>query len=182
MARPVSVDLAMGARAFLLRMLRDRRGAAAIEFAVIALPLFTIIAGMIETGLLAFTSAVTEAATREAARQVRTGNVQTAADAAARFRAEFCRGLPATFTCADFYFDVRTFPEFAAIALPPVVYDAAGVPQGLAFAPGGANAVVTVRVIHPYRYITPLIGRAMGGGAAAVPLISTAVMRTEPFS
>lgn len=172
----------MGARAFSFRLLKDRRGAAAIEFAVIALPLFMMIAGMIETGILAFTSAVTEAATREAARQVRTGNVQTAADATARFRSEFCRGLPATFACESFYFDVRTFPEFASIVLPPVAYDANGVPQGLVFAPGGANAVVAVRVIHPYRFLTPLIGRVMGGASSTVPLISTAVMRTEPFS
>lgn len=172
----------MGARALGLRVLKDRRGAAAIEFAVIALPLFLMVAGTIETGVLAFTSAVTEAATREAARQVRTGNVQNAADALARFRTEFCQGLPATFDCAGFYFDVRTFSEFAAVSLPPLTYDADGVPQGLQFAPGGANSVVAVRVIHPYRYLTPLVGQVMGGGAATVPLISTAVMRTEPFS
>jgi Flp pilus assembly protein TadG len=172
----------MGARGRLFRILGDSRGTAALEFAVIALPLFIMIAGMIETGVLAFTSAVTEAATREAARQVRTGNVQTAADASARFRTEFCDNLPATFSCGNFYFDVRTFTEFASIALPPVSFNADGVPQGLQFAPGGANTVVTVRVIHPYRFLTPLIGELMGGSAATVPLISTAVMRTEPFS
>ena len=171
----------MRARDFLFRMAGDRCGAAAIEFAVIALPLFLMIAGTIETGLLAFTSAVTEASTRDAARQVRTGNVQNSADALARFRTEFCRGLPSTLSCGSFYFDVRTFPEFASIVLPPVTFDANGVPQGLQFAPGGANAVVAVRVIHPYRFMTPLVGNVMGGSAATVPLISTAVMRTEPF-
>lgn len=167
---------------FLVRIVEDRRGTAALEFAVIALPLFLMIAGMIETGVLAFTSAVTEAATREAARQVRTGNVQNASDAVARFRTEFCQNLPSTFNCASFYFDVRTFPEFASISLPPVVIGADGVPQGLQFAPGGANEVVSVRVIHSYHFMTPLIGEAMGGGSSTLTLISTAVMRTEPFS
>jgi Flp pilus assembly protein TadG len=172
----------MGARGLAFRILRDCRGTAAIEFAVIAMPLFIMILGMIETGLLAFTSAVTEAATREAARQVRTGNVQNASDAFASFRAEFCKNLPASFACGTFYFDVRTFPEFANVSLPAVSLDANGVPQGLQFAPGGANAVVSVRVIHPYHFITPLIGHLMGGASSTVPLISTAVMRTEPFS
>lgn len=172
----------MGAKGWVFRILKDGKGAAALEFAVIALPLFIMIAGMIETGVLAFTSAVTEAATREAARQVRTGNVQNATDAMARFRTEFCQGLPATFNCGSFYFDVRTFPEFASISLPPVSFDANGVPQGLQFVPGGANAVVAVRVIHAYRFLTPLIGELMGGASSTVPLISTAVMRTEPFS
>lgn len=172
----------MGARGLVFRILKDCKGTAAIEFAVIAMPLFIMIVGMIETGLLAFTSAVTEAATREAARQVRTGNVQTAADASAAFRTEFCNNLPAGFACGTFYFDVRTFPEFASISLPPVSLDASGVPQGLQFAPGGANAVVSVRVIHPYHFLTPLLGELMGGASATVPLISTAVMRTEPFA
>lgn len=172
----------MRARSFLFRMMKDGAGAAAVEFAVIALPLFIMIAGMIETGVMAFTSAVTEAATRDAARQVRTGNVQNAADSVARFRTEFCQSLPVTFSCGNFFFDVRTFPEFTSIILPPVAFDADGVPQGLQFAPGGANTVVTVRVIHPYRFMTPLVGRLMGGGSATVPLIATAVMRTEPFT
>ncbi|CAA7625901.1 TadE/TadG family type IV pilus assembly protein [Magnetospirillum sp. UT-4] len=164
-----------------LRLSGDRRGAAAVEFAVIALPLFMMLFGMIETGIMAFTSAVLEAATREAARQVRTGVVQNAGDAVARFRAEFCPHLPATLACDRFHFDVRTFPDFAAITLPPVTLDAAGVPQGLQFAPGAANEVVTVRVIHPYRFVTPWVGEVISGGGDVVPLISTAVMRTEPF-
>lgn len=171
----------MGARHFLVGMLDDRRGTAATEFAVIALPLFLMLTGMIETGIMAFTSAVQEAATREAARQVRTGNVQNSADAATRFRSEFCGQLPPSLPCGGFYFDVRTFPEFASITLPPVAFDAAGAPVGLQFSPGGANSVVTVRVIHPYRFLTPLVGEAMSGGRGTVPLISTAVMRTEPF-
>ena len=171
----------MRAKGFLDRILKDARGTAALEFAVIAMPLFIMIAGMIETGVLAFTSAVTEAATREAARQVRTGNVQTAADALARFRTEFCQNLPSTFSCGSFYFDVRTFSEFASISLPPVTFDANGVPQGLQFSPGEANTVVSVRVIHTYHFMTPLIGELMGGASSTVPLISTAVMRTEPF-
>ena len=165
----------------LSRIFGDCRGVAAVEFALIGLPLFVMLFGMIETGILAFTSAVLESATREAARQVRTGVVQNANDAASRFRDEFCPNLAATMVCGNFYFDVRTFPEFAQIVLPPVTYGADGVPQGLQFSPGGANAVIAVRVIHPYRFLTPFIGTLMGGGANSVPLISTAIMRAEPF-
>lgn len=166
----------------ILKALRpDRRGSAAVEFALVALPFFIMIAGMLETGYLAFTSAVMEGATREAARQVRTGVVQNAADAATRFQQEFCPNLMGLFACGDFYFDVRTFSDFAAITLPDPVYDAAGVPTNLQFNPGGANAITTVRVIHVHNLITPLIGPLMGGSSQSVPLISTTVMRTEPY-
>jgi Flp pilus assembly protein TadG len=171
----------MRGSSFLAGIAADCRGAAAIEFAVIALPLFMMLFGMIETGIMAFTSSVLEAATREAARQVRTGVVQGAADAASRFRTEFCPHLPATMACSRFYFDIRTFADFAAITLPPVSFDADGVPQGLQFAPGGANSVIAVRVIHPYRFMTPWVGQLMGGADNTVPLIATAVMRAEPY-
>ncbi|MBX9633588.1 MAG: pilus assembly protein, partial [Magnetospirillum sp.] len=134
-----------------------------------------------ETGYVAFKSAVMEGATREAARQVRTGIVQTAADAATRFRSEFCPNLVGLFPCTEFYFDVRTFADFNAIALPAVTYDVSGVPTNIVFAPGGANSVISVRVIHVHHVITPLLGQLMGGASATLPLLSTAVMRTEPY-
>lgn len=159
----------------------DRRGATATEFAIVALPFFMMVAGMVETGYVAFTAAVMEGATREAARQVRTGVVQGAADAATRFEDEFCPNLMGLFACKDFYFDVRTFPDFAGIVLPQPTYDAAGVPTNLQFNPGGANTVTTVRVIHVHTFMTPLIGSLMGGSSQTLPLISTTVLRTEPF-
>lgn len=163
------------------RLRGDSRGSTAVEFALVALPFFLMIAGMVETGYVAFKAAVMEGATREAARQVRTGVVQGAGDAGARFQQEFCPNLIGLFPSQDFYFDVRNFADFAAITLPAPVFDAAGIPTNVQFSPGGANTVVTVRVIHVHAFITPLIGSLMGGGDGTLPLISTTVMRTEPF-
>jgi len=165
----------------LKRLFASRRGSAATEFALVALPFFMMVAGMVETGYVAFTAAVMEGATREAARQVRTGVVQNAADAATRFENEFCPNLMGLFACDDFYFDVRTFADFAAITLPEPVFDAAGTPTNTQFNPGGANSVTTVRVIHVHRFMTPLIGQLMGGSSQTLPLISTTVLRTEPY-
>jgi Flp pilus assembly protein TadG len=161
--------------------LGDRRGSTTVEFALVIMPFLLLLLGMLETGVVAFKSAVMEGATREAARQVRTGVVQTAADAATRFRTEFCPALAGLFPCAEFYFDVRTFADFNAIVLPAITYDAAGVPTNAVFAPGGANSVISVRVIHVHHFMTPLLDNLMGGAAGTVPLLSTAVMRTEPF-
>ena len=52
----------------LLSSLRDRRGVAAVEFALIALPLFTMICGTIELGHIMYARAVLEGAVTEAAR------------------------------------------------------------------------------------------------------------------
>ena len=152
-----------------------------MEFALVALPFFTMLTGMVEVGYVAFKSAVMEGAAREAARQVRTGVVQTAADAATRFEEEFCPNLMGLFACADFYFDVRSFADFSSISLPTPTFDADGVPSNTQFSPGGANSVVTVRVIHVHTFMTPLIGTVMGGSSGTMPLVSTEVFLTEPY-
>lgn len=66
----------------LLRQLRrtraalgDRRGASAVEFAIIALPLVTLLIGFFEFAILAFAAALMESAALDAARFGATGQV-----------------------------------------------------------------------------------------------------------
>src|SRR3546814_9108371 len=51
--------------------LRDERGSALIEFALIAPPFFLLLIGTLEVSMMFFASAVLEGATKEAARQIR---------------------------------------------------------------------------------------------------------------
>jgi Flp pilus assembly protein TadG len=162
------------------RLLRDHRGVVAVEFALVALPAFMLVLGIIETGILMLKESVMEGATQSAARQVRTGVVQTSGDAVGRFTTEFCNNLY-TFTCSDFHFDIRTFADFPQIALPDLTFDSAGNPSNTVFQPGGAGKVVTVRVVTRHNFMTPLIGSLMGGDGSSMVLTSTAVMRTEPY-
>jgi Flp pilus assembly protein TadG len=48
----------------------------AVEYALLALPFFTILLAIIETGYIFFVAILIEGATAEAARQIRTGAVQ----------------------------------------------------------------------------------------------------------
>jgi Flp pilus assembly protein TadG len=147
---------------------------------MVALPTIILLSGIFETGLLMFKESVLESATRAAAREVRTGQVQSSADAAGTFQAAFCAALVA-FPCSAFLFDVRTFPDFPQIALPAPTLDKNGNPTNITFAPGGPGTVVTVRVFTNHTFMTPLIGKMMGGSSQMLLLSSTAVMKTEPF-
>ncbi|MBI5162557.1 MAG: pilus assembly protein [Magnetospirillum sp.] len=161
-------------------LLRCRRGSVALEFALVALPLLTLLVGIVEMGVLMFEQAMMDAATRAAARQVRTGAVQGADDAATRFRAEFCANLLGP-PCGEYSFDVRTFADFPQVALPPLALDEHGKPTDTVFDAGGAETVVVVRVFRSYRFLTPFLAALIGGSGGRLPLLSTAVMRTEPF-
>ena len=161
---------------------RNSSGTAALEFALIALPFFTLLLGTIEVGLLTLKISILEGATREAARQIRTGAVQTNANPIGLFQQTLCAGLLNLYDCNSFYVDVRTFSDFTTISIPTPLFDANGNPTNLVFQPGGAGTVETARVVHNHQFITPLIGQLMGSGASnGLTILSTAVFKTEPY-
>jgi len=162
------------------RLWRCRQGAAAVEFALLFWPFCLLLFGIIEMGVLTFEYQMMDGATRAAARQLRTGVVQTSADALTTFTTIFCANVVAD-SCANFTFDVRTFGDFPDIVLPPFTFNKSGVPTNATFAPGGPGTVVTVRVVRDYQFLTPFIGNLIGGSSNSVQLVSTAVFRTEPF-
>ncbi|MBI3446784.1 MAG: pilus assembly protein [Magnetospirillum sp.] len=167
----------------LRRLVRNRRGSVTVEYAILLLPALMMLFGTFEMGLLIFESSVVEGATREAARRIRTGSVQTNADPIGTFRQTFCASLFGLYGCNSFSFDVRSFPDFTNIALPAITFDAQGNASNTQFAPGGAGTVTTVRVIYRHAFATPLIGKLMGAGTGnTVAVTSTAVFKTEPYT
>src|ERR1700722_14003273 len=64
---------------------RNRRGSAAVEFALIAPLFFALLFAIIETAIMFFASQILETITQESARMVMTGQVQAASDTQAMF-------------------------------------------------------------------------------------------------
>lgn len=79
---------------------RDEDGAVAVEFALLAIPFFTLILGILETSLTFFAQQVLESALQDATRQVRTGQSQGVWDAD-DFRKELCDGTFGMFECTN---------------------------------------------------------------------------------
>jgi Flp pilus assembly protein TadG len=78
---------------------RDEDGAVAVEFALLAIPFFTLIFGIIETSMTFFAQQVLESALQDATRQVRTGQSQGIWDED-DFRKEVCDGTFGLFECS----------------------------------------------------------------------------------
>src|ERR1700674_1936102 len=64
------------ARRIFRRFRRNRRGSAAVEFALVAPVFFALLFAIIETGIMFFANQVLESITQNAARQVPTGQAQ----------------------------------------------------------------------------------------------------------
>lgn len=151
-----------------------------MEMALIAPVFLLLIFGVIELGTMLHLNTVLDGAVQDAGRVIRTGAAQQSASALTTFRTKLCDKLPSAVNCASVATDVRAFPNFNAVSLPPAL-GAGGTPS-TTFIPGTAGSIVTIRALYRYEFSTPFIGHLLSGdGSNGRWLMSTIVFRNEPF-
>lgn len=159
---------------------RDRSGASAVEFAIVAFPFIVLVLGLFEVALISFGSFVLDSATDQASRLIRTG--QASNFNKEQFRQAVCDRLTSPIGCdASLKIDVQKFSNFSSIQLAEPLDKDGKVRSDFAFDPGGKSEVVVVRVFYEW----PLIGK-VPGGMGNMPngnymMISTSTFRNEPF-
>lgn len=89
---------------------RNERGTTALEFGIVALPFMMFLFGIINVGLLYFTTFTIENATEGAARAIRTGQAKTANWTQAQFKTQVCNRVPSFVNCSTkLRVDVQSF-------------------------------------------------------------------------
>jgi Flp pilus assembly protein TadG len=168
------------------RFRRNRRGSAAVEFALVAPVFFALLFAIIETGIMFFASQVLETVTQNSARQIMTGFVQSQAWDAANFKTKVvCPQIPAIFTCANISVDVESDPtSFANVGLNNHI-DANGNfdPTTLGYNPGGSCSVVVVQLFYQWQlFVTGLGYNISNMSGNKRNLVATAAFRNEPYA
>lgn len=93
---------------------RDDRGVTAIEFGILALPFFTIIAAIIETAMVFFAGQVLDSAVEDASRMIKTGRAQAASYTMASFRTLMCGYTFSMFDCSKIRIQVKKITNFSS--------------------------------------------------------------------
>ena len=173
-------------RARYARFARAQGGAAAVEFALMAVPFFLLLFGIMELALIFLLSTTLDNAAGEVARRIRTGEMQTQGGASASsFKTAICDNLGwIKGDCAThLYVDVRTFDSFQqAGAAQSLLQNEAFDPLTFQFNLGQQNSIVLVRAYYKWPFITPLVGKAMGQFKDGSTVVMTAVtFRNEPY-
>ena len=165
----------------------DKRGAAAVEFALIAIPFFFLLFGLLELALIFVMGTVLEHAVHEAGRQIRTGQFQTATSSQTdevRFKQMICDRLMDLMSCdARLMIDVKSFSSFGA-STNAVSFKSNGELDTDAFdvSPGAADEIVVVRAYYSWGLITPIMSKPLENLPNGRHLLSAvAVFRNEPF-
>jgi Flp pilus assembly protein TadG len=171
----------------LRRFVRARRGATAVEFAILALPFMVMLFGIVELATTFIASTTLEQATEVAARRIRTGEFQTGGGTTKNdFRQSICDRMSwlSSGCTSKLYIDVRTFASFNGLATSPQANPALFNPAVTCWSPGNPTDIVLVRAYYQWTLFTPLLNAAlqnMGTGSGKRLLTATAAFRNEPW-
>jgi Flp pilus assembly protein TadG len=181
----------------LRRLAGSRDGAAAIEFALLAIPYFVIIFAILET-FIAFTGEQLVAnAVDTMSRKIRTGAIIATKTNKTAFRTAFCDEISILIKCSaaeigtpdKLWLDVRTFPTFGQV--PRTVpknasgdLDTASIDN---YSPGLQKSVNMVRAYYRWDVVTDLMRpyitnvRPNGGRPNYFLIVETSTFRNEDY-
>ena len=189
-----------------MRLLRhiagDAKGALAIEFAFVAPPFLLLLLVIVELGLTLTTQSLLDGATRDAARLIRTGQVQSQTSPITTFQTLLCNDMKPLMSVAkcdtNVVFEVETFTSFGSVSFTPCTYNnnQTGTGTQCSFTAGSASQIVGVRASYNRSFIVPWVGACMSGGhcwtgpgshvgtngTGGITLTSTVIFQNEPFT
>ncbi len=175
------------ARSRFRRFAKNKKGAAAVEFALIAPIFFALMFSILEAGWYFFISSAVEQANANAARLIRTGQVQNNGVTKEAFFNEVCDIVDTFGGCSEkLTVDVSRYATFAALAADlsaPVCRDADHDDvDALPFGTGIQREIVRVRVCFLYKPINPGIGLNLDNtGDGHRKIVSISIFRNEPY-
>jgi Flp pilus assembly protein TadG len=168
----------------LRRFRRNRRGSAAVEFALVAPMFFGLLFAIIETGMVFFAGQVLETVTQDSARAIMTGQTQGASVSQSQFKTEVCGRIVALFDCVNgIYVDVRSYPSFGTVVIPNQIDAGKNFINDMKFCPGKPEEIVVVRVFYQWPLFLTSLGFNLADLAGSKRLLTaTTTFKNEPFS
>jgi Flp pilus assembly protein TadG len=176
-----------------------RKGATAVEFALVATPFLALLVALFETALVFFAQRVLDEVTEEASRYIFTGQAQQASVTQAQFSNYICTGQtpnsvttsynPALFTtlfsCNNLMVNVQNYASFAAAntGTPTLTFNANGaVANTWTYSPGTAGSIVVMQVMYQWPIVLGPLGFNLSNLSNGNRLlVSTAVFKNEPY-
>ncbi|WP_119274493.1 TadE/TadG family type IV pilus assembly protein [Taklimakanibacter deserti] len=170
-----------GARLLIAAFARKQDGAAAVEFALVALPFFWLLLVIFETAAVIFTDIALQNGLTETARLIRTGQVQTQNISESKFKELLCKNVASYINCTNIRVDITKSASLAAITGPDMmtVQDA----TAQSFQPGGPMEWVLVQARYDWQLTVPGISQLanMGPNSSVRRLVAGAMFRNEPY-
>jgi Flp pilus assembly protein TadG len=167
------------------RFARARRGALAVEFAIIAMPLMMLMFGLLELALILLVTATLDTATDFAARNIRTGEFQNSKDVTKNgFKQLVCVNMTwlEDGCSGKLIVEAETFDTFAGAGGSEPA-DPNANPAGPCWSVGNPGDIVLVRTYYEWPIITPLLRPIFQSAGREGRLLSSArIFSNEPYN
>lgn len=165
------------------RLRRDERGATFLEFTIVLIPFFILLFGIFEVAFMFWASYELENATGDAARLIRTGQVQTGKLDETAFKTQLCSHVAVLVNCTSkVRIDVQSYDSFAALSPPSPLNTDGTLKDSLTYQPGGAKQVVLVTAFYEWPLLNMISSMSLSNMASGNRLLrASAVFRNEPF-
>lgn len=173
----------LGRSSLLGRFLKRKSGASAVEFALIVAPFLVLLIGLFEVAMIFIAMTTMEHGVAEAARRIRTGELQGSGASAESFKDLVCDSTFGILDCDErLMVDVRVFDNFGAAQGDSPLQDGEINEDSLQFDAGQGSDIVLARVFYEWQIITPMIGGPMSNMTGDRRLLQASVaFRNEPF-
>ncbi len=181
------------APARLIRFGRAQSGAAAVEFALVALPFLALLFAILETALVFFASQSLETTAADTARLIMTGQAQSgtspttgsAGYTQTDFKNAACANLSSLFDCSQLYVSVNTYTSFGSANTNTPLDTTTGKMtvdvNNLPYSPGTPGSIVVVQLYYQWPIIVSLLNGNLANINGNRLLVATAVFRNEPY-
>jgi Flp pilus assembly protein TadG len=176
----------------LRRIRRETKGAAGVEFAIIAPVFLTMLWAIFETGMVFFASQTLTHGLQVTARQIRTGQAASEELSQSEFRQMVCDQVAYLLSCAPdkLYIDVQSFSSFGGVNFPAPLdpegdFDAVNMDHfdiGVSGNIAGGSSIVLVRAFYVWPLFTPVFSQFFSNMSGDNRLLSASVaFKNEPF-
>jgi len=174
------------------RWVKDERGVAAVEFAIVATPFFLFVLGLLGIGLYYFTMSSLEYGVEAAARQIRTGQAQKTALTVSQFKNLVCTAAGSYINCNKLSVLIQSGATWSNVA-PQACVDGnnnmvsstgAGTDPVSTYT-GAADQVVLITVCYQWDLAQTFSFMKLGvnaNGSGSAVLQATTAFQTEPYS
>ncbi|MBX4949676.1 pilus assembly protein [Rhizobium binae] len=167
----------------LRRLLGDRQGVAAIEFAILALPLFIMLFGIIEVSLMFFVNSALDASVHKISRMIRTGEVASSKITLAGFKAKICDDMLLSFNCStDLVVKVNVLSDLSSATSTDPIDNSGNLAVTETFDVGKGGDYILVQTFLPWDTVVNFLTLSSAQLSDGRYLLgSSALFRNEPF-
>jgi Flp pilus assembly protein TadG len=164
------------------RFAQKQDGAAAIEFAIVALPFIWLLLIVFEAAAMLFTDIAIQNGVTDTARLIRTGQVQTQSMSATKFKQIMCGKIASYIDCSKIRVDIS---KSATLPITGVNMMTVSDTTAQSFQAGGPSEWVLVQARYDWKLFIPGISQLSnytnGDGVKMRRLISGTMFRNEPY-